>query len=178
KITTEAHFKGWPENPNTLDDADTIFITSDGTDRKESDHPFYAGDHLQVIERQMKRGCGLVLFHWSTFNPARFHDQITEWVGGYFDYETGPPPRKWYSAIQTWNAESMLPTASHPICRGVKPFRTQEEYYYRMRVRENDPRFVPLVTVRPPNETQDYAVGWAVERKDVGRGFGFTGGHF
>src|SRR5207249_10508493 len=31
---------------------------------------------------------------------------------------------------------------------------------------------------RPPKETNDFAVGWAVERADGGRGFGFTGGHF
>jgi type 1 glutamine amidotransferase len=178
QIRTEVHLGGWPSEPSTLDDADTIFLTSDGTDRNEAHHPLYVGDHLKIIERQMQRGCGLVMFHWSTFNPTRFHDQITEWVGGYFDYETGPPPRKWYSAIQTWNAASTLPSPNHPICRGVKPFQTQEEYYYRIRVRDNDPRFTPIITTRPPNEKEDYAVGWAVERKDGGRGFGFTGGHF
>src|SRR5919108_512058 len=90
KVRVEAHFKGWPDDPATLENADTIFITSDGCDRREADHPFYVAGRLPVLERQMKRGCGLVQFHWSTFNPARFHDPITEWVGGYFDYETGP----------------------------------------------------------------------------------------
>src|ERR1043165_2534330 len=92
RVRVEAHFRGWPQDPSTLEDADTIFLTSDGTDREEKNHPLYAGDHLQVIARQMKRGCGLVLFHWSTFHPVRVHDQITEWVGGYFDYQTGPAP--------------------------------------------------------------------------------------
>ena len=130
KVRVEAHFHGWPKDPATLDDADTIFLTSDGTDREEKNHPLYLGDRLQVIERQMKRGCGLVFFHWSTFNPVHFHDRITEWVGGYFDYETGKAPNHWYSAIQTWKAESTPGTAGHPILRGVKPFTTQEEYYY------------------------------------------------
>ena len=178
QATTEAHFSGWPENPGTLDDADTIVFTSDGTDHNEAHHPLYVGDHFAVIEKQMRRGCGLMMFHWSTFHPKRVHDQITEWVGGYFDYETGPAPRKWHSAIQTWNAKSALPSPTHPICRGVKPFSTQEEYYYRMRFRENDPRLTPIVSTRPPNEKEDFPVGWAVERKDGGRGFGFTGGHF
>ncbi len=62
KVRVEAHFKGWPRVPATLDDADTIFLTSDGTDREEKNHPLYVGDHLQVIERQMKRGCGIVFF--------------------------------------------------------------------------------------------------------------------
>src|SRR5437660_6407470 len=178
KVRVEAHFHGWPDDPSTLDDADTIFLTSDGTDREEKNHPLYVDDHWQVIERQMKRGCGLVFFHWSTFSPMRVHDQIAEWVGGHFDYETGNAPNHWYSAIQTWQAESKLGTPGHPILRGVKPFTTQEEYYYRIRFRENDPRLKPIIVTHPPKETNDFAVGWAVDRADGGRGFGFTGGHF
>ncbi|MBM3833464.1 MAG: ThuA domain-containing protein [Verrucomicrobia bacterium] len=178
QVSVETHFKGWPANPATLDDADAIFFTSDGSDRRETDHPLFVGDRLKLLERQMQRGCGLVMFHWSTFSPMRVHDQITEWVGGHFDYETGPPPRKWFSAIQTWQALSKLGTPDHPIARGVKPFNTQEEYYYRMRFLENDPRLKPIVGTRPPNEANDFPVGWAVERSDGGRGFGFTGGHF
>jgi type 1 glutamine amidotransferase len=178
KVHVEAHFHGWPKDPSTLDDADTIFLTSDGTDRDEKSHPLYLDDHLQVIERQMKRGCGLVFFHWSTFNSVRFHDRITEWVGGYFDYETGTAPNHWYSAIQTWKAESTLGTQWHPILRGVKPFTTQEEYYYRLRFLDKDARLTPIVITRPPKETNDFTVGWAVERANGGRGFGFTGGHF
>lgn len=176
KFVTEAHYRGWPKNAETLKDADTIFFTTDGGDHNETNHSLYVGDRFKVIEKQMARGCGLVFFHWSTFHPKRVHDQITEWVGGYFDYETGPPPRNWYSAIQTWQADSV--PQEHPITRGVKPFRTEEEYYYRMRFRENDPRLKPVIMTRPPKESEDYAVGWAVERKDGGRGFGFTGGHF
>jgi hypothetical protein len=119
-----------------------------------------------------------VFFHWSTFHPVRFHHQITEWAGGYFDYETGNTPNHWYSAIQTWNADSKLGIPEHPLARGVKPFPTQEEYYYRIKFRDNDPRLKPIVLTRPPKETNDFAVGWAVERADGGRGFGFTGGHF
>src|SRR5216117_511093 len=178
KVRVEAHFYGWPKDPSALDDADTIFLTSDGTDRDEQNHPLYVGDHLQVIERQMKRGCGLVFFHWSTFNPVRVHDRVTEWVGGYFDYQTGTAPNHWYSAIQTWNAESKPARPDHPVLRGVKPFTTQEEYYYRLRFRDNDARLTPIVVTLPPKESNDFTVGWAIERPNGGRGFGFTGGHF
>src|SRR5262245_31322455 len=63
RIRTEAHFKGWPKDVSTLDDADTIVMISDGCDRKETDHPLYVGDHMQIIEKQMKRGCGFVQYH-------------------------------------------------------------------------------------------------------------------
>src|SRR5437660_12725320 len=44
KARVEAHFKGWPDDPSTLDDADAIFLTSDGTDREEKNHPLYFRD--------------------------------------------------------------------------------------------------------------------------------------
>ncbi len=176
-LRSEVHFRGWPEDPRALDDADTIVLISDGGDRKETDHPFYLGDRLSVIEKQMRRGCGLVLLHWSTFNPTRVHDRITEWAGGYFDYETGPAPRRWRSEISTadWTVTPASP--QHPICRGVKPFPLKEEFYYKIRFGEGDPRLVPIATVDPAAGLEK-VVGWAVERKDGGRGFGFTGGHF
>ena len=52
-IKVEAHLKGWPEKPATLDDADTIVVVASGSDRKESDHPLLVGDRLAVIEKQM-----------------------------------------------------------------------------------------------------------------------------
>lgn len=177
-VRTEAHFHGWPQDERTLDDADTIVFITDGTDRNEQDHPLYVGDHFKTIEKQMKRGCGLLQFHWSVFAPKRVHDQITEWCGGYFDYETGPGANHWYSAIQTYTAPVTFGESKDPILRGVKPFTYQEEVYYRMRFRPDDSRLRTILTSRPPNETQEFPIAWAVERKDGGRGFGFTGGHF
>ena len=43
---------------------------------------------------------------------------------------------------------------------------------------ENDARLKPILVTRPPGEAEDQNVAWAVERKDGGRGFGFTGGHY
>ena len=177
-LAVEAHFRGWPQNPSTLDDADSIVLITDGGDRNAADHPLYVGDRLQQLERQMKRGCGLVMLHWTTFNPAKHHDRITEWVGGYFDYETGTAPNKWYSAIKTWEGPTLIGTTDHPISRGVQPFRVKEEFYYNIRFRDNDARVKPILRTRPPGETEDKTVGWAVQRADGGRGFGCTGGHF
>ena len=177
-VHTEVCFKGWPQNERILDDADTIVWVTDGSDRHEKDHPLYIGDRMKVIEKQMRRGCGFMQFHWSTFAPSRFHDQITEWGGGYFDYEKGNTSNHWYSAIQNYTGPVMLGASEHPICRGVKPFTMEEEFYYRLRFRPADERVKPILLTRPPGETQDYPVAWAVERKEGGRGFGFTGGHF
>jgi len=184
---TEVHFNGWPADPKTLDDADTILLTSGGCDHRLEDHPFYVGDRLAAIERQMKRGCGLVLFHWSTFHPVKHEDKILEWVGGYFDYERGPasaeaaagkPGGKWYSKIQTREWTTAVGAPDHPVARGVKPFKVKEEFYFNLRFRENDPRLKPVLLKEPGGDVLPNTVGWAVERTDGGRGFGFTGGHF
>src|SRR5262249_45833840 len=54
-IRSEVHFGGWPENPRTLDDADTIVLVASGSDRRLEDHPFLVGDRLKVIAKQMER---------------------------------------------------------------------------------------------------------------------------
>ena len=177
-VRVEAHFDGWPADPRTLDDADTIFLTSGGCDRRLEDHPLYVGDRLAQLEKQMKRGCGFVQFHWSTFAPTKHHDPITEWIGGYFDYETGPGPRKWYSAIETKEYTTAIGTPDHPIVRGVAPFKVKEEFYFKIRFRDDDPRLKPILLRQAGGDVRADTVGWAVERKDGGRGFGFTGGPY
>src|SRR5262245_22583766 len=175
-IRVEAHLKGWPDKPKTLDDADTIVLVSSGSDRKETDHPLLVGSRLAQIDKQMKRGCGLCLIHWSTFVPKdKAGDKVLEWAGGYFDYESGPAKNGWYSKIQTVTVKAT--PARHPITTGISPFEVKDEFYYNIRFRERDPRFVPVLTV-PMKGEGEQTVAWAVERKDGGRGFGFTGGHF
>ncbi len=173
-----AHYDGWPKNPKILESADVILLVSDGSDHDETMHPFYRDDRFEILKKQMDRGCGIMLLHWSTFHPARFHDDITEWIGGYFDYETGTGPRKWFSKIQTWTDTVQLATPSHPILNGVSPFELKDEYYYNIKFRQADPRLSPILKVHPPNESEADTVAWAVERVNGARGFGFTGGHF
>jgi type 1 glutamine amidotransferase len=177
-LKVEVHFDGWPAQAATLETADTIVLTSGGSDRKETDHPLYVGDRFAQLERQMKRGCGLVMIHWSVFHPARHHEKITEWLGGYFDYETGTngPTQKWFSKIQhaTWPAIPGRP--EHPLLRGIKPFDLKDEFYFNIRFRDEDPRFTPILFKEKPG--RENIVAWAVERADGGRGFGFTCGHF
>src|SRR6185295_1034163 len=104
-------------------------------------------------------------------------EQILEWNGGYFDFESGPPPGKWYSKIETKEWTTVIGAPEHPIARGVKPFKVREEFYYKLRFRDDDPR-LKLILLKDGGDPRTGAVGWAVERQDGGRGFGFTGGHF
>ena len=175
---TEVHLYGWPEDPRTLDDADTIVLYSDGSDRDEQAHPLLVGSRLEVIGRQMRRGAGLVLLHYSTFAPVkRGGPQYLEWVGGHFDYETGTAPNRWLSRIQFAETTPYPATPKHPIARGISPFRLREEWYFNMRFAQSDRRRVPILKTAIPGVAEDQTVAWAIQRRDGGRGFAFTGGH-
>jgi type 1 glutamine amidotransferase len=184
-IKAEYHLDGWPKDEKTLDDADTIMTISDGQDGdKFSPVPFMTPERMAVMERQMKRGCGFITFHFSTFTPDKYAPQILDWGGGYFDWQNDKGDREWYSAIRTLEADVKLGTPDHPVLRGVKPFRIREEFYYRLRFRDDDRRLRPILLVPELAEfTPEQIVAWAVERQDsqgkpAGRGFGTSMGHF
>jgi quinoprotein glucose dehydrogenase len=178
-IRTEVCADGWPEDPRTLDDADSIVIFCDGSDHSEADHPLLQGDRLAVLGRAMARGAGLVLLHYTLFVPSkRGGPEFLDWAGGYFDYETGTAANHWYSKIRTAATEPAPATPGHPVSRGLQPFPLREEYYYGMRFREGDRRLTPILTTPLPDEPGPQTVAWAVQRQDGGRGFAYTGGHF
>ncbi|HIQ22983.1 MAG TPA: hypothetical protein EYH34_17290 [Planctomycetes bacterium] len=169
-VVIELHTNGWPREAKTLDDADTIVLFSDGNGRAK--HPFMVGDRMKVIERQMKRGCGLVLIHWSLCLPSELGRRtFLQWVGGFEDYQNPPRAKGQPVLIEDWSRQ-----AEHPICRGLKPFKIpKDEYYWGGRYLSDQPGFVPILPFPGDRNTPLWA--WAWQRPDGGRGFGFTGGH-
>ena len=179
-VKAEVHFGGWPRDAKTLDDADTIVVLSDGADRNEQDHPLLVGDRLQVLKKQMDRGCGLVAIHWTVFVPRQHGgDEFLEWIGGYFDYESGSAANKWFSKIQT--ADQPVPAR-----RGRPPdlpwaqavFAARRVLLQHSFSTERSAAGADSEDARSPASRASRSVAWAVERAGGGRGFGFTGGHF
>jgi type 1 glutamine amidotransferase len=166
---------GWPEDVQLLDDAATILLFSDGSDNEEKRHPLLNGDRMEVFARQMKRGCGYAAVHYTTFTPKKNEERFLDWVGGYYDYASGPPPKRWWSKHEVGDYQLKPATPEHPVARGLQPFPLHEEFYYRMRFRQPDPRRRNVLGI---GDGDDNAVAWAVERADGGRGFAYTGGHF
>lgn len=191
RVRVEYHLDGFPEDLKTLDDADSIMVISDGRDGdKFVPAPHFESDKNRLaVQKQIDRGCGFLTFHFSTFADDQFAKEILEWSGGYFDWETNGE-RKWYSAIQTQDAEVSLPNAEHPIARGVKPFKMREEFYYNIRFVPESPTAdakvdaikpaTPIFSVSdlPGREPDGKVVAWAKTRANGGRGFGTTCGHF
>lgn len=184
-IEAEVVTGGWPKDESILDDADSIVIYADGG----GGHPF--NQHLDKLDSLMKKGTGLVCIHYGVEVPkGPSGDAFLEWTGGYFEANWSVNPH--------WDANyDELP--KHPITRGVKPFKINDEWYYHMRFREEMQGVTPILTDLPPETTlsrpdgphsgnpavrkaiskgEPQHMAWATERKDGGRGFGFTGGHF
>jgi len=179
-IATEIHLHGWPKDPETLEDADLILFISDGRDgHLYSDVPFMTEERMRVMERQMDRGCGFSLIHFSTFASDEIGQKVIQWGGGYFDWQDEQGERNWYSSIKTLEGSLELPTPGHPILSGVAPFTMKDEYYYNIRFLQQDPRLqiIAAVPELEGREGNGNAVAWAVEREDGGRGFSTTMGH-
>ncbi len=176
-LLAAAYLDGWPKDPTAFDNADSVFLYMDGGMR----HPVIQGDHLRKMHELLKQGVGLVCAHYAVEVPKdRGGPEFLEWIGGY--YETG------FSTNPHWTAKvDQLP--EHPITRGVKPFHIKDEWYFNMRFPADHQHVKRIVEATPPDNVRKTkaaaehpgrieTLGWAVERPDGGRGFGFTGGHY
>ncbi len=176
--------RGWPEDDALVEKANTIVIYCDGGGRH------LAIPHLDRLRAKLAQGCGLVCLHYAVeMVPGEPGDAWVEMLGGHFEINWSVNPH-WIA-----NFES-LPT--HPITHGVKPFATNDEWYFHMRFNPSDKVTPILAAVAPPDTMRrpdgehsgnpevrksvargdKQVVAWAFERPDGGRSFGFTGGHF
>lgn len=182
ELNASVHPDGWPADESVLAEADTVVLISGGRDHRSlraAPHPLLEGGRMDRLQREIDRGCGLVVIHWGLFVPSDTHgDRFLDWIGGYFDYQTGDSPEGWFSRIGHGDYRVSVADDQHPVMRGVSDFEQTEEFYYRMRFRENDPRRVTLATISPADGEPEEAVLWAVDREDGGRGVGYTGGHY
>ena len=186
---------GWPtkqvdgqtvDNDAVLEDADAIVIYSDGGAK----HPALGGEHLATLGRQIKRGAGLGALHYAV-EPTKDKGQAEwlDWIGGAFEINWSVNPH--------WDGNfKALPV--HAVTRGVKPFTTNDEWYFNMRFRPGMKGVTPILTDVPPPSTMSRPDGahsgnpgirelvanqtpqhvmWVTENAHGSRGFGFTGGH-
>lgn len=176
---------GWPQANDIFAGAAVVVVYCDGGGRHVLNR------NLKFMDGLSAEGVGLVCIHYGVEVPkGPPGDHFLKWIGGYFEAHWSVNPH--------WTAEiKALP--DHPISRGVKPFKINDEWYYHMRFREGMKGVTPILSAHPPKETlrrKDGAhsgnpqvrkavaageiqhVGWASENESGSRGFGFTGGHF
>ncbi|MFM7607077.1 MAG: ThuA domain-containing protein [Prosthecobacter sp.] len=187
KVEIRHHLNGeWPSQEE-LSKADTVVIYSDGG----GGHPALQGDRLAQLDKEMKRGCGFLTIHYAVEpTTEKGNKEFIDWMGGCFETHWSVNPH--------WDA-SFKELPAHPISIGVKPFGTNDEWYFHMRFHRNMQGVTPILSDVAPDSTmgrpdgahsgntvaresvknkEKQHVAWACERADGGRGFGFTGGHF
>ena len=194
-IVTEVHTNGWVSDEKVFEGAAAIVVYSDGG----GGHPFLNGDKLQKIGALMKKGVGLGAIHYAVEpTTAKGNAEFRDWIGGCFE--------TFWSVNPHWDGDfKELP--KHPVTSGVKPFKTNDEWYYHMRFRDGMKDVTPILSALPPERTTGWSkdkpadakpsthggnkdvfaavverkepqhVMWLATRPDSGRGFGFTGGH-
>jgi type 1 glutamine amidotransferase len=185
-VVTEVHTNGWVSDEKVFEGAAAVIVYSDGG----GGHPFLQGDHLQKIGALMAKGVGMGAIHYAVEpTTQKGNKEFQDWIGGCFE--------TFWSVNPHWTAEFKdLP--QHEVTRGVKPFKTNDEWYYHMRFREGMKGVTPILTATPPDATRGKEgmrsthggnadvqkrkgmaehVMWVTERPDGGRGFGLTGGH-
>lgn len=184
RVKVAIHLDGWPVDPTSLEDADTIMVVSDGRDGDSYSEALHleSPERAAFVEKQMRRGCGFGVLHFSTFAADAYGQEMLRWCGGYFDWETDGQ-REWYSSISTISADVATTTPNHPVLRGVKGFHMEEEFYYNMRLAAGAAGWTPLLSVRAlgGREEDGNVVAWALQRPAAeggGRGFGTTIGHY
>jgi hypothetical protein len=170
----------WPKDAAVLEGVKAIVLGSDGGHLVKK--------HAAKLEPLMKAGVGLACIHY-TVDPGTKESvqNLIEWIGGAYEQH--------WSVNPTWDAD-FREFPSHPVARGLKPFKINDEWYYHMRFQPDMKGVTPILQAIPPESTRKgkdgphsgnptvrsrtgmpEVVGWVYERPGGGRGFGFTGMH-
>ena len=185
------HYKEWPK-ADAFEGAAAVVIYCDGGGRH------MAIPHKEQLKALSAKGVGIGTIHYAVEVPKEAAGQ--EWLdmmGGYFEAHHSVNPH-WLGKFNE------LPR--HEVSNGVKPFTTQDEWYYHMRFRLEMKGVRPILSAVPPDDTRKRPDGphsgnpevragigksllehvmWVSEnyanaeaKEPVSRGFGCTGGHF
>ena len=155
----------WKEGPELLDGADgAVVFLSEGVKWLQQDKA-----RLAAFQQLAKRKGGLICLHWGMgTRDAAFIEAYVNLFGGCH----GGPDRK-YKVV---TVKTEFPNPQHPVMTAVEPLTLKEEFYYTLKTPKNIDNIVPLVRV--PIDGATHTVGWAWQRPDGGRSFGFSGLHF
>lgn len=172
--------QGWPKDESVLDGIKALVIYADATS--------VVSKGWEKVDSLAKKGTGIMFMHYAVHPPkVEGEKYFRPWIGG--ACEDG------WSVNPHWVADlKALP--NHPVSYGVTSLvRAYDEFYYNMRFPEDRSKVLDLVTATPTRENvkqyinmwNEHGVAglnkpqtlmWGIERKDGGRGVGFTGGHY
>jgi hypothetical protein len=199
-VSVTVYSNGWPHVENAFEGADAVVIYADGG----GGHPAIQKDHKEILNGLAKKGVGLGFMHYGVEIPStNGGPQFLEWVGGYYEHLYSCNPMwspdfqkfpdhpvtrgvkpfsnrdEWYFNMR-WNealknGDASLDGVARKYPAGLTPILVAKP--------SDEVRLGPYVYPKGPYQHITNAKGreetmmWVYERKDGGRGFGFTGGH-
>lgn len=151
----------WPDGPQLLEGCDGV-VLSLGTGAKWLQA---TPQRLAALQALAARQGGIVALHWAIGSKElEYRDRFVELVGGFH----GGADRR-FLVLET---DVHVADRQHPIAAGIDDLRVTDEFYFRL-------KFAAQGTIRPlfqaTIEGAAETVGWAYERPDGGRSFGFSG---
>jgi hypothetical protein len=184
-VLSTFYLNGWPKDATAFDNADAILFYMDGG----AAHPAIQGDHIAILDHLAAKGVGLGFAHYGVEVPSGTPGEaLQRWIGGHYEHQ--------FSVNPMWSPQ-YASYPEHPVTRGVKPFSVLDEWYFNMRWGKDTNGLTHILVDKPSDKVRGgpyvYPKGpydhikeasgrsetmmWTFERKDGGRGFGFTGGH-
>ena len=198
-LDVQISLNGWPKDESMFDDAKAVIFYMDGGGGHEAVKE--DGRRLKMIDEWASQGVGLGFMHYGVEVVAeQAGEEFQRWIGGYYEHmfscnpiwepafnefpnhpiTSGVKPFKvkdeWYFNMRFYAG----------LNAAVKYAETDRHKFWPILVASpsDDVRDGPYVWPHGPYKHVEAAKGraeammWAVERKDGGRGYGFTGGHF
>jgi type 1 glutamine amidotransferase len=168
-----------PADLNALKDAAVIVVESSSDQRAKENHALFPNntttdgktydaatlEYLKGLDGLMKKGVGLVVFHYANQIANETARQYSlDWLGGYWKEGVSTNP------MDEWSMT--IATPGHPILRGVNPWTYREEIFCRFFLPEN-PGLTPLLIGTPAKNATvgPQVASFAYQRKEGGRGF-------
>lgn len=159
---------GWPDDAAELDAAAALLFY-DGGGGKQG---FLATpERVARVEAALARGAGLAMLHQALGPPQVHVERARRWLGG--TYVSGESRRgHWRTSHRDF--------PEHPVTRGVEAWSIRDGWLNQLRFVDDMRGVTPLLwSGRRHGGARDGGngdvAGWAYERPDGGRSFGFTG---
>lgn len=156
QLSVQVVLNGWPNDESVFENAAAIIFYMDGGKRHEV--VLEDGRRLKMVDAWAQQGIGLGFMHYGVEVLAeQAGKEFKQWIGGHYEHMFSCNPI-WEPFFET------LP--DHPITRGVKPFRANDEWYFNMRFQaglnaelkyaETDTlKFWPILVARPSDDVRD-----------------------
>lgn len=199
--TVKVHvvLNGWPKDEAVFENAGAVVFYMDGGGRHEV---VQEGDRrLNMVDGWAKKGVGLGFMHYGVeVVPKQAGAQFQRWIGGHYEHAFSCNPI-WSPSFHELPKHPITRGVKPFEAKDEWYFnmRFREGFSADGEGKSADGmKFWPILVARPSEDVRNgpyvypkgpyrhiqeakgraEAVMWAVERKDGGRGFGFTGGHF